>query len=356
LEKRNLSSRVYEIDPLKDPRWQDLLQRHPAASVFHSSGWLEALRRTYGYESVAFTTSPPTEKLANGLLFSRVRSWITGRRIVSIPFSDHCAPLCESEEHLESLLSELQNKRREEKWRYIELRPLGRFFPVAARKLGFKPTANYLLHRVDLEPSEEEIFARLHKNCVQRRIRHAGRAGVLEVCGNFPSLLKDFFGLMVRTRIRHRVPPPPFIWFQNVLDCLKDAADLRLAYLNGIPIAAVLILHFQGTSYFKYGCSDERFHSYGAIPLLLWRAILKAKSVGSNVLDLGRTDCDDHGLTVFKDHWTPGSDPLTYWAFPSDRAFSLARASSSRWAKNVLNLSPDPLLSMAGTVFYRHIG
>ena len=38
--------------------------------------------------------SPPDEPLENGFLFCRVESWLTGRRLVSLPFSDHCEPLC----------------------------------------------------------------------------------------------------------------------------------------------------------------------------------------------------------------------------------------------------------------------
>src|SRR2546430_11331216 len=37
---------LYSLDPLEDPRWAEFVQRHPRASVFHTPGWLEALRRT----------------------------------------------------------------------------------------------------------------------------------------------------------------------------------------------------------------------------------------------------------------------------------------------------------------------
>ena len=52
-----MSMRFYQIDPTKDARWAELVERHPKASVFHTVGWLKTLRRTYGYEPVAFTTS-----------------------------------------------------------------------------------------------------------------------------------------------------------------------------------------------------------------------------------------------------------------------------------------------------------
>src|SRR5579862_5526560 len=77
----------YQLDPTQDPRWTELVGRHPKASVFHTVGWLKALRCTYGYEPVAFTTSPPSGGLKNGIVFCRINSWLTGKRLVSLPFS-----------------------------------------------------------------------------------------------------------------------------------------------------------------------------------------------------------------------------------------------------------------------------
>ena len=81
------------IEPLKDLRWEPFLARHPRASVFHSSAWLAALHRTYGFQPIAYTTSSAGEDLENAMVFCRVESWLTGRRLVSLPFSDHCEPL-----------------------------------------------------------------------------------------------------------------------------------------------------------------------------------------------------------------------------------------------------------------------
>ena len=77
---------VYRIDPLKDERWVRFVEEHPDASVFHTPAWLTALERTYGYEPVVFTTSPPDAELKNAIVFCRIESWLTGHRIVSLPF------------------------------------------------------------------------------------------------------------------------------------------------------------------------------------------------------------------------------------------------------------------------------
>lgn len=349
-------SLLYEIDPLKDVRWRGFLQRHPRASVYHSVGWLEALRKTYGYEPVVLTSSAPTRELENGLLFCHVRSWLTGNRMVSLPFSDHCAILCDSERELDVLIFDLQSKISSKEGRYLEFRPSHESFGNSAQKLGFKPIARYILHNVDLRPKSEEIFVRLDKDSIQRRVCHAERVGVVEVCGRSQDLLRDFFGLVVRTRARHNLPPQPYDWFKNLLECMGDAADLRLAYRESVPVAGVLILHFRGMSYYKYGASDERLHKLGAMPFLLWRTILHSKSIGSLSFNLGRTGKDQRGLLRFKNRWTSTSQPLTYWAFPLERSLTFFNDWKLTMVKRLCSLLPERLLATAGRGIYRHVG
>jgi len=355
-KNKHALARVSEVDPLLGGRWQRLVERHPHASIFHHVGWLNALHRTYGYEPVVFTTSPPTSDLENGMLFCRIRSWLTGNRLVSLPFSDHCAPLCESDKKFENLTRQLLTARTGQRWKYVELRPLTGGFEEEVGKLGFRPTAKYVLHRVDLEPAVEEIFRRLNKDSVQRRVRHAEKVGVVEVCGNSERLLGDFYRLLVQTRARHSLPPQPYAWFKNLLNCMGEAVDLRIAYMKNVPVAAVWIFHFKGRSYYKYGCSDERLHKLGAMPFLLWRAILKAKSIGSKTLDLGRTEDGHCGLINFKNHWTPISESLIYWTFPSDGAVTFIKDWKQGIIKRVCSHVPDRLLEAVGTLIYRHVG
>src|SRR6266851_2845218 len=85
LAKRANVVKIHVLDPLADKRWDELVTRHPSASVFHQRGWLEALARTYGYEPYVLTTTPPGGPLANGIAVCRVSSWVTGTRSVSLP-------------------------------------------------------------------------------------------------------------------------------------------------------------------------------------------------------------------------------------------------------------------------------
>lgn len=344
---------IYKVDPIQDPRWRKLVQEHPSASVFHTVEWLSALSQTYSYEPVVFTTSAPASKLKTGLVFCCVRSWLTGKRLVSLPFSDHCEPLYESVDELDFLVRYLQTALDHKQLKYLEVRPINGNFREMAGGTVFQATGNYVLHRIDLRSSLEDLFKGLNKDSIQRRIRRAEKAGLVEKCGRSEDLLKDFYGLLVLTRSRHHVPPQPYVWFKNLIQFMGDLLEIRVAYKDGTPIASILTLRFRQTMYFKYGCSNSAFNNLGATPLLLWRAIEGAKSFGATEFDLGRTDEDNAGLISFKDKWGPVRQPLHYWRFPP----SLDGAGwKVRVAKQILAKMPNRLLKATGNMIYRHIG
>src|SRR5690349_2653357 len=115
---------MHEFNPLEDARWPVFVSHHGAATVFHTREWLEALWRTYGYRACVLTTCRPRAELTNGLAFCRVQSWITGNRLVSVPFSDHCTPLVENGRQTQALLARLKADCERERRKYVEIRPM----------------------------------------------------------------------------------------------------------------------------------------------------------------------------------------------------------------------------------------
>jgi hypothetical protein len=347
---------VYRVNPLSDPRWDTLAAQHPKASAFHQRSWLEALQRTYGYEPIVFTTSSPGAELKNGILFCHINSWLTGHRLVSLPFSDHCEPLCDSIEEMETLIHQSQDFVKSRRWRYLELRPMDEQFGEIASIMGLAQAGRYFLHIIDLRPTVDEIFRSFNKDSVQRRVTRADRAGLVEKSGNSSDLLRDFYDLLVITRSRHQLPPPPYSWYQNLADCEGKSLEIRVAYQDQKPIAAILTLRFRTTTYFKYGCSDARFNKFGATPWLLWKAIAAAKSQGALAFDMGRTQDKNEGLLAFKNNWASGNRPLNYWRGPAGSSSEITEGWKLGLAKRVFSHLPHGLLVMSGKLMYRHIG
>jgi hypothetical protein len=342
---------VYEIDPTTNERWEDLLQTHPRASIFHTPGWLEALNRTYGYAPVAFTTSPPGSPLTNGIPFCKVSGLFGKQRLVSLPFSDHCEPLVENNEQLNCLLAYLRQRRQAESWDYVELRPRT---SAALGGNGFGQSHSFFFHQLDLCPKLDEILEKTHKHCIQRKLRRAEREGLVCEQGASDSLLRQFYQLLIRTRRRHGLPAQPIEWFRNLIACLGEKLTVRVASQNGHPVASILTLRFKHGLVYKYGCSDHRFHRLGGVPWLLWRAIQEAKTDQLRAFDLGRSDPDNAGLIAFKNRWGAAPVPLSYWRL--SRTASGERTKLRYVGRRLCAHAPLPVVSAAGRIFYRYMG
>ena len=345
----------YRIDPLQDARWEEFLQTHPRASVFHTSGWLEALRRTYGYEPVVFTTSPPSRQLANGIVFCRISSWLTGSRLVSVAFADHCRPLVRNPEELVELVAHLQHAFPHENCKYFELRCLNSDTLDLEAHTGLTKSASFSYHSLDLRPDLESLFHGFHTSCVQRKIRRAHREGLTYDEGTSDHFLEQFYSLFVMTRRRHGLPPQPLAWFRNLRDCLGSGLKIRIASNDGQPLASIVTVQHKDAIVYKYGCSDARFHRLGGMALLFWRTIQEGKKQGMHELDLGRSDPEDTGLIAFKNHLGAASSSLNYYRYPPQSAVpsTLRRMAS---VSKLYSRLPASVLRMAGNFLYRHVG
>jgi hypothetical protein len=319
--------------------------------MFHSRAWLEALRRAYGYESIAYTTSPEATKLANGIVFCRINSWLTGRRLVSLPFSDHAEPLTDTNEDLQTFLEFLASIPARDRYKYVELRPMRA--PVIG-SVGFAESASFCFHQLDLTPPLEVIFDRLHKNSIRRMIQRAERDAMTYEEGRSEALLGDFYRLLVLASRRRHLPPQPLAWFRHLTACVGESLKLRVAYNDGRPIASILTLTFKDTMIYKYGCSDATFNNLGGTQLLLWNAIKEAKALGLRELDMGRSDRDTPGLVVFKDRWGATRSVLRYTRYPASSAPGAAEPWRIRIAKRCFARMPDPVRVLAGKLLYRH--
>lgn len=344
---------IHFINPLTDDRWGDLVARHPHASAFHQRGWLDALARTYGYMPLALTTAAADERLDDAMVLCRVSSWITGTRLVSLPFADHCEPLLNGPGEFARFTNCLREQCDRRGWRYVELRPLSSALEVGN---GLRPSASFWTHELDTKPSLEQIFRGLHENSFRRKIRRAEKEQLAYEVGNSQSLLDEFYRLLLITRRRHRVLPQPRAWFRNLVECLGDSVQIGLARKDGVAAGAMLTLRHRSSIMYKYGCSDDQHHDSGVMPFLFWKLVEEAKATGVDKIDLGRTDLDNEGLIRFKDRLGTTRKLVTYYRYSHGKEHRGMTGWSSRGFLGFCSILPDTLFTTAGGVLYRHIG
>jgi CelD/BcsL family acetyltransferase involved in cellulose biosynthesis len=291
--------------------------------------------------------------LRDGIVLCRVSSWITGKRLVSLPFVDHCEPLVNKPGDVLEMTRWLRAECDQQQYAYVELRPLS---SAADRYPGLYPSSSFYFHELDLKPSLEQLFQALHKDSVQRKVRRAEREKVSYKVGRSQQLIDDFYELLLITRRRHQLPPQPRRWFSNLVECMGDKVELKLATKNETPIAAILTLRHGSSVIYKYGCSDHRFHHLGGMPFLFWRLIQESKEAGMERIDFGRTDIDNGGLSTFKDRFGAHRRSLTYYRYSTVRPARKKSGQSTKLFRKLVSLMPDAVLRSAGSILYKHMG
>ncbi len=345
-----MTAEVEQIDPLTDPRWAELVGSDSKSSVFHSVAWLKSLRDAYGYEVSGLCMVSSLGLLGSAIPVCRVKSWVTGRRLVALPFADHCEFLGVAGD-VGRFCSHLAAEVQRETWKYAEVRSISRDLGAAG---GFEPAQKYYFHEIDLRAPERELYASLHKDCVQRKIRRAEREGLDYKSGHSSDLLNDFYKLVVLTRRRQGLPPQPIKWFRTLAANFGDQLQVRLAYQSSRPVAGILTLSHKKVLTYKYGASDERFHKLGGMAFLFWMAMLDAKQRGMERLDLGRSDLQHEGLIAFKEHLGGVRTTGSYLRYPPQAP--TAEGWKGRLASRVFAHTPPRLLVAAGNILYPHIG
>lgn len=343
---------LHILDPLTDPRWDAFVYSHPAASVFHRREWLKSLRDSYGYEPFAMTANGFGAALDHAIVWCKVSSWMTGRRCISLPFSDHCAVLA-PEPRAKELAEESIGQLTREGWANIELRSTKRLTVPHGTD-----SCVYAWHLLDLTQGLDTLLRGTHPSSTQRKIRRAQREGVSILAGRSPDLLEHFYSLLLHTRRRHRLPPQPKRWFATLVREFGSDLEIRVAFHADRPIASILTLRHNQTLVYKNGCSRQEDHPLGGMQLLLWTAIEAAKDAGLTALDLGRSDLDNPGLIRFKDNWGARRQDLTYLGWAGCAQSSL-KANTQTWKRKVagafFNRLPARFGPTVGGLVYRHL-
>src|SRR5512136_2928209 len=91
------------IDPVEDKRWDNFVEHHPFGWVCHLSGWKKALERSFKHLKGHYLVLFSNDAIRAALPVFEVKSWLTGKRMVSIPFATVCDPLISNSNEMEVL-------------------------------------------------------------------------------------------------------------------------------------------------------------------------------------------------------------------------------------------------------------
>jgi CelD/BcsL family acetyltransferase involved in cellulose biosynthesis len=341
---------IRALDPTCDAYWSELASSHPEFTVFHSSAWIRVLSKTYRHKPLVLYWSR-NGRPAAALPLLEVVSPLTGRRGVSLPFTDSCKPLFFSGCNPSGIFEDVRTFAQRRSWTHFEIR--GRMtndFPC-------QPSLTFHGHSLDLRSPANTLFASFAAS-VRRAIRKAERSGLTVSLSCSEEALREFYRLHERTRRRHGLPPQPFSFFRNIHnEILKPGLGfIAIAKRCSSPVAAAVFLHTQRAAVFKFGASDERYLDLRPNNLVMWHGIRHLAENGLEKLHLGRTSVPNEGLRRFKLGWGATEDPIEYFRFDTrTNDWTGGRDRTSGFHNALLKRLPLIANRLLGAAIYPHL-
>ena len=340
------------IDPASFPEWNNVVLSATDYSVFHSAEWANVIHSTYKYQPLYFVYKN-SEKINAVIPSMIINSATTGKRVVSLPFSDYCSPLLINDKPLfEDLFNEILAYSKSKKFSSIEIRGGNNFFGNVESPTYFH------VHKLGLKKSEEELFAGLTGG-TRRNIKKAVREGVTVRIEDTMEAVNGFYYMNCITRRYHGLPPQPLSFFKNIfLEFIsKNKGVVISAFYNDKLIASSVFLQFGNKAIYKFGASDRKYQPVRANNIVMWEAIKYYNNKGYEELNLGRTEIGNEGLRRFKVGWVTSEESANIYKY-SLRKNSFIRSKSYTVGihNHLFKKLPLIVLKLIGRIMYKHIG
>ncbi len=324
---------MQRIDPLVGDAWDSAVLAHPNQTVFHRSAWARVLTETYGHRP----------------FYLRFEPCVTGRRGVSLPFSDSAGPLWGNDPNHQEIYAKLTEIGAAENWRWLEIRD-DRHPPLSAT-----PSATYETHSLDLRPGIDVLEQNLAP-AVRRALRKAAREDLEISIETSSRAVAEFYALHGRTRRRHGLPPQPAAFFDAIANHLiaHNLGFVVLARNGGKPIAGAVFLQSGQQAIYKFGASDSEFWHLRPNQPVMWAAIRHLATASCQSLTFGRTAPADDGLRRFKLSWGSTCRPLCYYRHRNGSWKSPSRELKES-QPHIFSRLPLSLNRLAGRLLYPHL-
>jgi hypothetical protein len=347
-ENRNSRTQIELVDPLSDSSWDRLVLSHPDFDFFHTAAWARVLCGTYGHKPFYLRISEHNGAITL-LPLMEVASRFTGRRGVSLPFSDSCAPLLFHGAKPASAIEKLSALAQDRNWKYVELR--------GGQTSVFSSNPTFYGHKLDLSASPEDLFSRF-TGAARGAIRKAEKSGLTTQVSGHRKAILDFYRLHEQTRRRHGLPPQSKSFFRSIYEnILKQRLGFIVFALYGArPVAAAVFFGIGPKSVYKFAASDEKFRDFCGNNLVLWEGIKFLAREGGKILHFGRTALENEGLRRFKLSWGTAEEAIYYSRFnTAANTWTNPGGEVAGFHNQIFRRLPLALNRLVGRLIYPHL-
>ena len=295
------SSPTFTITP-RDQRW-DEINASWTGDLYSSAEWLDCLSSAFGlqFEACVSTDEHGTH---HWLPYAHIDD-LTGERVVSLPFCDVVATMCDHTT-----------------WPALAAVVSGSDAPIQLRCQPEHPVCTdsqfaldeaAVWHGRKLEgETDEEILATL-AGSARKGVKRARNQGVTVAVRDDLVAMMEFYELHLRLRKERfglLAQPPALFESMHERFVSRGHGYVVQAHCEGRLASSCVVLTSGETAFYKFSASDPDYRRLGVNDASLYRAICEANARNCHTFDFGRSDLDTPGLIEFKTKFATEASPV----------------------------------------------
>ena len=297
LESQGL--RVWTLGRSDVARWDKFVEECPEATFFHRAGWKNIMENVFGHEAF-YLIAESSAGIEGVLPLGRVRSWLFGDALISVPFGVYGGVAAYSEEARLLLENEAERLAESLGVDYLEMRHR------AARR-DWPSKDLYVTFRKQIHPDPEENFKAIPRK-QRAMVRKGMKAGMQVELDNDV----DRFFFAYATSVRNLgTPVYPRGYFRALKDEFGEDCEISAVTKDGRIVAGLLTFFFRDEVLPYYGGGTTEARALHTNDFMYWELMKRSCERGFRLFDYGRSKVGT-GSYSFKKNWGFEPEPLAY--------------------------------------------
>src|SRR5215472_3048458 len=319
--------RVTEVDFRRDPRWEVFVVSHPRASIYHHSGWLEALENENGQRCTSLACEDIDGNLHGvlPLFYTRGLPFNVGPerlrcRLSSLPRTPIAGPLTSNSRATVCLIRAAIKKVECEPGCELEIKTQD---PGLDRLIEGVVCVPWRMTYVQELPDQEEKIhfgdSRNHAR-IKWSVNKAIKSGVHVRTADTESDLRAWYRIYLGTMCAKVLPARPYRFFAGLWASMNSRGLMRLLLAEDGRkklLAGSVFLSFGRTVSYTFNASCEEDLRLRPNDILQWTAIHDACRRGFQRYDLGEVPEGHLQLAEFKRKWGARPKRLYRYYYPA---------------------------------------
>ncbi|MDD5416960.1 MAG: GNAT family N-acetyltransferase [Candidatus Aenigmarchaeota archaeon] len=334
------------IELLQDEeRWKHFV-RFSNSTIFHTIEWRNVIRDTFGYKPYYIVST--NEGTTNGCFpMFCVKSFIFGKRYISLPFSFAAGPIYTDVKFLKELLTEAKRVSKDSK--YLEIRTKDKIPVDIVKEFELNENTDTfmsVLELTDIDTIWKEMDKK-HRNA----IRKAEKDG-LKVREGTENDLRAYHRLKMRLSAKkYGIPSEPLLFYQKMWEEMhkKNLVKLFVAEYEGKIIGGIILLMHKDEILYFSGAADEKYLNVKPYNLLVWEAIKYSLKNRYKYFNFGTSE--NKGLLDFKESFGAKSVQIPVYS-----TSELGKAAGYGLFTKIWKRIPTRLSKFVGPFLVRHKG